>query len=115
MEWVRIGLEVLVTVGVTPMVVRWLKVGRRAKVAALVGQLAQEVLVAVARRHGVSAGAASEAPEAVELLRQRLVAAGVDPAKAAEIAKHALAGAAGPSSLGDEARDVLLGKAPKQP
>lgn len=91
--WVEIGLQALVLLGVVPSARRWLAVGRRQRTASLVAQLAREVLVAVGRRTGLDASVVSQLDEAIEILRVRLIEAGVDPAKAASIAKAALAGA----------------------
>lgn len=93
-DWVRLGLEVLTLVGVVPALRRWLGAGRRARTASLVAQLASEVLVAVARRRNVPPAAVVDMEEAIQLLIKRLVASGVDPKRAADIARAALAGAA---------------------
>jgi hypothetical protein len=108
---VQLGLEVLTVLGVGPAVLRWLHIGRRARMASLVAQLAQEALIAVARRKGVAPAEASQMDEAVEMLRQRLVASGMDPKKASDAARAALAGAAHPAEdLAAEARKRLLGE-----
>jgi len=107
-DLVSLGLQGLALVGVVPAVRRWLAVGRRAKTASLVAQLAQEVLVAVMRRKGVSAERVAQAEEAIALLMARLIAAGVDPAKAREIAVSALAGASGAAVLAEEQRQRAL-------
>ena len=118
-DLVSLGLQALAMVGVLPAARRWLAVGRRAKTASLVAQLAQEVLVAVMRRNGASAERVAQMEEAIALLIARLIAAGVDPAKAREIAVSALAGAGGEAVMAEERRqralaDLLKGAKPAQ-
>lgn len=95
-QWIDLAVKGLVAAGVVPAMRRFLSVGRRAKTASIVAQLAQEVLVAVARRKGMAADEVAGLEEAVEELRRRLIGAGVDPNKARVIAEQALAGAHDP-------------------
>jgi hypothetical protein len=84
---------------------RWLSAGRRMRTASLVAQLAQEVLVGMARKRGIPASDVASLEEAVEELVKRLVAVGVDPVKAPAVARQALAGAQDPR---DMSRRALL-------
>lgn len=101
-------LAPLASLILVPVAHRWLSVGRRAKTASLVAQLAQEVLRAVAHRNGVHAAQAARLAEAVEELERRLIRVGVDPAKAASIAADALPAAVSAEDLYEEQADKAL-------
>jgi hypothetical protein len=101
----------LLSLVLVPALKRFLEVGRRAKVASLVAQLASEVLRSVARRKGVHAAEAAHMAEAIEELERRLIAVGVDPKKVADIAERALSGAHSPEEAAQRgSRAVLEGK-----
>lgn len=97
-DWAELALYAASFIGIVPPLQRWMASGRRSKTASLVAQLAQEVLVAIVRRKGVSPTVVAEMEEAIELLRLKLIGVGVSPTKAGAIARDALAGAAHPDS-----------------
>lgn len=110
-DWLTLAVQVLTVAGVVPAVRSWLAVGRRARMASLVAQLAQEVLVALARRHGVAPEQAASLEGAAAELEKRLLAVGIDPKKAPDVARAALDGAMHPAdeSVAAAARRKLLG------
>lgn len=108
-QWLELGLQAATAAGVVPAVMRWLSVGRRARTASLVAQLAQEAMIAVARRRGVAPADVSHSDEAAEVLSNSLKRVGIDPSKVEDIARNALAGASHPD-LAAEARRALQDK-----
>lgn len=97
-----IGAVVVPLVG--NAVQRRLASGRRRDVALLVAHLAQEALSAAMRQKGVPSNEAAQLEEAVKDLVDRLIGAGVDPAKAVDMAPRALAAAQASEAAMVEAR-----------
>ena len=105
-ELVGLGVQLLALLGILPRANQYFSVGRRSARASLIAQLAQDVLALVTLQKGVSPSVAASLEESIELLRAKLVGAGVDPAKALEIARSSMAGAAVRMQAGDAARVV---------
>ena len=100
--------EVVGLIAMLPVVRNYFGVAKREKRARLISRLAQDTLALVAHQKGVSLARAAQLDELIRALEEKLLGAGVDPAKVRDVALSALAGALERVDPGAAARERLL-------
>jgi hypothetical protein len=109
-EWVQVGIEVLVLLGLFKPVKGYFDHGRRRSRAELIARLASDTLALVAHQRGVSPSTAADLEETIQILRTKLLGTGVSKARVDEIVRAALAGAKDQAEAAAASRAALLSR-----